>query len=346
MKRTLIDLLVCPRHGRPLDLEKEEVLAANGSDGARGEIASGALVCPEGCHHPIVGGIPRFVESDRYAQNFGMQWNLHARTQLDGAASSLSRDRFFSETALGAADLDGKLVLDAGCGMGRFSDVVAGEGATVVGVDLTRAVESAHANVGGRERAHFAQADLFELPFRPATFDVVFSIGVLHHTPDPPRAFQRLVELVKPGGCLAISVYSKYPGWGWHEKVRERFTSKMDPEKLYRLCKLLVPLAPLFSLRIPGDPLYRLVWYPRGSSGYRDPQWRLLDLFDHYSPTYQFRYDYPEVAEWFRRAGIRQIELMPVPVCITGWKESRDWAATESGGHEDRPHYGHELTAH
>src|SRR5204862_3929391 len=104
----------------------------------------------------------------------------------------------------------GRLLLDAGVGAGRFAECAAAQGARVFGVDLTHAVDAAYASIGTRDNVNLAQADIFALPFRPGTFDLAYSIGVLHHTPDPAAAFGRVAATVAPGGRLAIYVYSRY----------------------------------------------------------------------------------------------------------------------------------------
>jgi SAM-dependent methyltransferase len=94
--------------------------------------------------------------------------------------------------------------------MGRFLEVVSKEpSATIAGFDLTLAVESAYANIGARPNVHIVPADIMKPPFRQGSFDVVFSIGVLHHTSNPKAAFGKLVPLLKREGQIAIWVYSK-----------------------------------------------------------------------------------------------------------------------------------------
>ena len=73
---------------------------------------------------PILREIPRFVPRENYADSFGLQWNRFAKTQIDSAlGSNRSRDRFLHETLWNESRLKGKMVLDAGCGSGRFSEI-------------------------------------------------------------------------------------------------------------------------------------------------------------------------------------------------------------------------------
>src|SRR5215467_3054667 len=163
-------------------------------------------------------GVIYFVEEESYAESFGLQWKTFSREQLDNDRLHDSERRLRGETGLFPEQIAGKIVLEAGCGMGRFLDVVSRDGAALaVGVDLSSAVEAAAANIGERPNVLIAQGDIFRLPFKPRAFDVVYSIGVLHHTPSAERAFKTLVPLVKPGGTIAISVYAATmkPGVPW-----------------------------------------------------------------------------------------------------------------------------------
>lgn len=102
----------------------------------------------------------------------------------------------------------GKLVLDAGCGMGRHMYYASKYGAEVVGIDLSSAVYAARDNLRNRSNAHVLRADVYRLPLRSG-FDLIYSIGVLHHLPEPQDAVGKLRNLLKPGGKLLLWVYAK-----------------------------------------------------------------------------------------------------------------------------------------
>src|SRR6267142_6939799 len=99
----------------------------------------GTLICSkDGRQFPIVRGIPRFVENDGYVDSFSFEWNTHKTTQLDTfRKDGSSEDIFRKKTGFKSEDLNGKLVLDAGIGAGRFTDVMARWGANVIGIDLS-----------------------------------------------------------------------------------------------------------------------------------------------------------------------------------------------------------------
>ena len=133
----------------------------------------GGYACSHcGRKFPIVRGVARFVDEHGYADSFGYQWQRFDKTQLDHAGRYKSEPDFIDKTGLKPADLKGKLVLDVGCGMGRFAEVVTRWGARVVGVDLSVAAEVAARNLADREFVAL-QADVFALPFAPESFDYI-----------------------------------------------------------------------------------------------------------------------------------------------------------------------------
>lgn len=271
--------------------------------------------------YPSVNGVIRFVDEQHYAGSFGFQWQVHARTQLDTAESNRSERAFRRRTGFKPEDLAGKLVLDVGCGMGRFADVATRWGAHVVGIDLSLAAEVAARNLAGREATIF-QADVFQLPFAPETFDIIYSIGVLHHTPDCERAFKVLPGLLKPGGRIAIWLYSRYNSWYRMSDIYRRVTRRMPSRMLYRLCYAVVPLYGVHQVlrRIPlvGRPTSGALAYMIPMAFHPDPKWRILDTFDWYSPWYQSKHTYEEVFRWFESCGLEDLKVIDQPIAVQG----------------------------
>jgi SAM-dependent methyltransferase len=260
------------------------------------------------------------VESDAYVSSFSFEWNRHKRTQLDGAASRESEDTFREKTGLTPEQVAGRRVLDVGCGMGRFADIVSRWGGNVVGIDLSLAVEAAHANLGGRENVRILQADLFHLPFRPGTFDIVYSLGVLHHTPDCEKAFRQLVPFVRPGGRLCLWVYGTMGTWERFARLYRRVTVRMPRRLLHALCHLAIPWHHVCRLPVIGP----LLWTVLPVSRHPDPDWRVLDTFDWYSPRYQSLHTFPEVYRWFRSEGLVDIALLDFPVAVAGTRSAQE----------------------
>jgi SAM-dependent methyltransferase/uncharacterized protein YbaR (Trm112 family) len=310
MKPRLAELLVCP------SCKGELVLRADSPSGV--EIQSGSLGCPPcGASYPIVRGIPRFVGQDGYAASFGDEWHRFRTVQMDSANGTRESEVAFAlKTGLTADDVRGRLVLDAGVGAGRYAEVMARWGAEVVGVDLTRAVDAAAENLRAQPTVHLVQADIFALPFRDQTFDVGYSIGVLHHTPDTAAAFRRVAALVKKGGHLAVYVY--FAG-GLARYCSDAFrvvTTRLPRPVVYWLSVAAIPLYFLHRLPVIGRVSQTLL----PTNMHSNWRWRWLDTFDWYTPRYQWKHRYPEVIRWFREAGFSDLYVADEPICVRGLK--------------------------
>ncbi len=182
---------VSPRTGAPLWPEGDALRSAAGE------------------RVPVVRGIPRFVPSDNYAAAFGLQWNAHSQTQLDShTGAHLSADRLVRCAGMPLARFAGLRVLEAGCGAGRFTELLVRAGALVHAIDLSVAVDANRRNIGERANYAVAQADVRALPFPAGVFDVVLCLGVLQHTPSPEQSIAALWRMVAPGGQLVIDHYT------------------------------------------------------------------------------------------------------------------------------------------
>jgi len=312
MKRSVLKHLVCPHCKEPLELR------AAREDGA--EVMEGALRARCGRSFPILRGVPRFVEAGAYASSFGFQWNRFREVQLDSRSGTGISERTLAQTTgWTQRDYEGRLVLDAGVGAGRFAEVAAAKGGEVIGIDLTSAVDAAFTSIGRHERVHLCQADIFAMPFRPDSFDLAYSIGVLHHTPDPPAAFARVAEAVKPGGGLAVYLYAAYgPSHRFSDAIR-RLTTRLPLPLMLRLATVAIPLYYVYRVPLVGGALNTV--FPICMDP--DWRWRWLDTFDWYTPKYQFKYRYPEVFRWFRAAGFDDVEVFDDPIRMRGSKPRR-----------------------
>jgi SAM-dependent methyltransferase len=210
--------------------------------------------------------------------------------------------------------------------------------------------------LGNLPNCHFVQADLLHLPFPPQTFDFIYSIGVLHHTPDTRASLSHVVRTLRPGGEAAIWVYPRrrlsetfhyFPeavnevlahdvnyrvpaklhgllrrfagilDWTMEtaSSLERSITTRLPPRWLYWLCHVAIPLYTIY--RIPLFYPLRLVTKIAMDP---DPEWRVLDTFDWYSPRYQWKHTYAEVREWFAQGGFEEIVLLPRPVAVRGRK--------------------------
>jgi SAM-dependent methyltransferase len=268
--------------------------------------------------YPILKGIPRFVDSDNYSNSFGYQWNIHCKTQLD-SNTHLPISEYRVKVAIGQDLLSfpNQTILEAGSGSGRFTEVLIKSGAKVFSFDYSTAVDANAKNNQTANNLSLFQGNIFQLPFLDNTFDHVFCLGVLQHTPDPQKAFFSLAKKVKPGGFLYIDVYTK----SWHHHFQWKYflrplTKRMNQELLYKIIsKITPPLIPFvkffknFFGKI-GNRILPIVEYSQlGLSKKLNEEWAILDTFDMYSPAHDHPKSLKEVQDWFSSIGFENVEV-------------------------------------
>ena len=289
MNAELLRLIRCPR----CRLQELEL--------ARGP--SHALVCRScAATTAVVDGIPRLAGgTESYAASFGRQWNRYdvARPEEDGAT-------FRVKTGFAPGDLAGRLVLDAGCGGGRYARLVASHGAKVIGVDLSAAVIKAAALCESHPNAAIIQADLLDLSLADGVFDLVYSIGVLHHTPDPRKAFGEIARKVKPGGRMAVWLYRRNVFLQeWLNSGIRSITTRLPSRVLEPLC---VGLGAMGSVPVLNRTLNKIANF----SSHPDWTLRVCDNFDWYAPRYQSHHSIDDLKNWFTEEGFDDlVELVP-----------------------------------
>jgi len=181
------------------------------------------LLCSEGDSFSCENGIPRFVQNGNYAAPFGAQWKKYRLTQLDSyTGTSISADR--ARRCLGEklwAEIEGKHVLECGCGAGRFTEILLANGAYVTSIDLSDAVDANQQNCPQSERHRIAQADILRLPFDTQQFDIVMCLGVVQHTPNPEETIACLYDQVRSQGTLVFDHYTH--SFSWYTKSAPLF---------------------------------------------------------------------------------------------------------------------------
>jgi SAM-dependent methyltransferase len=325
LREPLERLLRCPLCRSPLQ--------AKAFVEGEGELIDGLVRCRCGGEWPVVGGVARIIEDPlrehpefaarynlkppggaapvfaRTRESFGRQW-----TTYDVYRAREDEATFRTKTGFSPELARGKRVLDAGCGSGRYAAVAAAWGAAeVVAFDLGRGVERAFSLNRDKPNVHFMQANIFSLPLAERSFDFIYSIGVLHHTPDTRRAFRRLLPLLAPGGRISIWLYKKRdPLYEAVNTILRGFTKRMDHADLARWARLAVPLGGFkrwaFERRWTAI-LSKLI--PTVST-HPDPAIRVCDTFDWYSPQFQWHHTDEEVERWFREAGLEEVTNLSI----------------------------------
>ena len=325
MKADAIARLASPCCGEPMRFSRLLQMPGDVT-----ELEAGSLAC-SACRreYPIVSGVPRLLPQGRSdarvaatSASFAWEWSRYP-----GAMAEDERI-FLEECQLPASALKDKLVLDAGCGMGRYALVALGLGAEVVALDLSESLARLIPAARENTRLQVVQGDLLQPPFRKGTFDIVYSHGVLHHTSDTRQAFLAVAALVKPEGLLSVWVYGKAgrwrdfatnplrPGRDWVGRHRRLAWCVVGIRQLFsdslRLFTVHLPLALTYLLCYPlavlgAVPLLKYLTF----SVHPRFKVRLIENFDWLSPPFQFHHTKEELAEWFEEAGFDVLQVLP-----------------------------------
>ena len=334
----------------------ELTLAAFDGSPPGADVVEGLLHCSCGRRFPVVNGIPRILEDAfklfpdfvqrnrvrlpplpevpvmktkdadairRTRESFGYQWTQFSEMAIDFRQNFLQYIYPVDETFF-----PGKLGLDLGCGFGRHIYNAAKFGAEMIGVDLSDAIESTRANTKDLPNVHLVQANVYHLPIKPGVLDFAYSIGVLHHLPDPEAGFRCLVPLVKPGGSLFVWVYSNSRSFLNFCLEEVRAVTTRLPKRVQKgisLGSAVIDYAGFIgpykaAAAIPGAksvleklPMQRLRLY----SAYPF-QVVYADWFDRYAAPIRFYYDAGDMEEWLSRAKLARHVVSPTG--LFGWR--------------------------
>lgn len=347
MRARLFNLLRCPSCSQAFTSTSFEQAIRHGEP----DIIEGLLSCACGASYPIVRGIPRILDDaprlfadfyvrhgldagrtarpapaskaiDRTRESFGYQWTHFSEMATDFRENFLEyihpvRESFFP----------GKLGIDVGCGFGRHIYNAAVFGAEMVGLDISDAIESTRKNTEHLPNVHLVQANIYRPPFLEGTFDFGYSIGVLHHLPDPEAGFRRVAAMVKPNGSVFIWVYSKRRRLlnALLEGARS-VTTRLPPALQNAVsfsagvvdwAGFILPYKMLAAAGICGPRFDQLI--PRLKVYSRYPfQVVWADWFDRLAAPIRFYYDGDDMAGWLQRA--RLVRTTISPTGLFGWR--------------------------
>jgi SAM-dependent methyltransferase len=306
-------LLRCPACGKPLRLRNDEASCGEHVFAARERIMR-LLRQPS----PASSGERGADLATRTRRSFGYEWSRFSALRPEYRANF----DWYMEP-LGGLVLDGLLVLDAGCGMGRHTHHFLAAGAHVVALDASAAIDVAARN-NTNDRALFVHGDILELPLASDAFDLVCCLGVLHHIEDTERGVASLVARVKPGGRLVVYLYHDL--WeiaAWKGALVSvvsmaraittrmplgalRFMTWLLAAGLYAAyvgpLKLLAAASSRVRIHFPSLPLGQYADYPFGVL------WN--DQFDRLSAPLEKRFRRAAVESLLREAGLTDVRIL------------------------------------
>lgn len=269
----------------------------------------------------VVRGIPRFCPADNYSESFGFQWNQFDRTQLDVfSGAKHSQERFYGETGWTPEILDNSAVLEVGSGAGRFSEVFLRTTSGILhSVDYSSAVDANKRNNSlYGDRLRLAQASIYGIPFPDSSFDKVFCLGVLQHTPSFEESVAALIKKAKVGGEIVVDFY---PINGWYTKVHSKYilrpiTRRLPKSLLLKMIRLNIDwMLFLFDIlcfmRLEAltrfIPITDVRNFPRELTDDQRKEWAVMDTFDAFSPAYDNPQRIENVKRMFTKCGCEVI---------------------------------------
>ena len=271
------------------------------------------------CIFPVKGGISIFVrdldkQKTHTARSFGYKWKKfavidhHYKKNFLDEIFPLDYRTFFK----------GKTVLDAGTGIGIPCYCIAEHGAKeVFAVDITESIRIAYENTKEFNNICVAQADIYKMPFKRNSFDVVVCVAVLQHLPNPWEAFDELLSFVKPGGTLILWVYANEGNnfvRFFVEPFRKWFTRKLPVQFVLGLSYILGAIfqlvaqwfyKPLNKINMTWLPLNDYIIY---RTNY-DYKMNTHMIFDQLLAPTSYLFSKKEIEEMFNRQNINLTTL-------------------------------------
>jgi 2-polyprenyl-3-methyl-5-hydroxy-6-metoxy-1,4-benzoquinol methylase len=316
MRSENIESLVSPLTGLSMRLQSVH-------SQEHGEIKQGTLVDSSGNDKAEIRDfVPRFVSDAAYTGSFGEQWNRYRSIQIDSENQlNLSAERFYRWTGWNKDELAGQRILEAGCGAGRFTQVMLDAGAKVYALDMSSAVDACWRTNGPHTNLSLVQADIYHIPHRVQFFDRIFCFGVLQHTPDPRQAFMSLIKFLRPGGKIAIDCYVKSRRLNrWTAKYLWRpVTTRLSSQTLFKIIEWYIPKWLPIDNRLAAVPKLgaKLVgiipcWNYTGMlplTSEQITQWAILDTFDALGAKHDNPQTCAEVLAWFNEAGLTDVRV-------------------------------------
>ena len=246
-------------------------------------------------HSDFIDGVVK--KNRRTKKSFELEWALFnyeedKTWELEGEDLL---ERFLKETDETNTSLAGKLIFDAGCGNGQLNQYIAGCGATVIGMDLSRSVERANAN-NMEENAFFMQADVQYPPLEFEKFDIVHSSGVLICTNNSELTFSKIEPCVKNGGKLSVWLYHPRKNFIHNAfNFLRKFTSRLPVKVQYYLY--------LFTL----FPASYVVKRMKGNK--QNAREMMIAIMDWFSPEFRREHTPEEAAGWFTKRNYKEIKV-------------------------------------
>jgi ubiquinone/menaquinone biosynthesis C-methylase UbiE len=260
---------------------------------------------------------------ERVAQGFGDEWSTfrQGKQHLSDEEREAIFGSYFSLFPWHLLPPNGGTGLDAGCGSGRWSMLVAPRVHHLHALDAsTDALAVARDNLRGYPNVTFHHASVGEIPLPDQSLDFAFSLGVLHHVPDTLAAIRSLARKLKPGAPLLVYLYYAFdnrPAWFrnlWRASDVVRKVMAQLPHPLrFGLSQIIAALVywPLARFALLAEKLgFHANALPL--SWYRDKSFYVMrtDAYDRFCTRLEKRFSRTQIAAMLSEAGFDDIQFM------------------------------------
>lgn len=292
MNHKLLSILICPLCSSKFKYAKK------------------GLVCSNKHQFPIVEDVPNLIpqmqDYKRTEISFSKEWGILKNDTPPNMENV--RKFFLNDFNINKKQIKNKFILEAGCGRGYLEMAVSemlGKKGVIVGLDMSTSILLANKKkyklTKNHEAAQYVRGNIDKPPFKKKSFDMIYSFGVLHHTPDTYNAFKSLLPLLKDNGKFFLGLYRK----DRREDTRtvsmiynsRDLVNRLPLPMIYSVCFILAPLAKVYAFfnTMTGRR-------PAFNKTIKEFRW---SLFDHFSPQYAHRHTIEEVNGWFKELGFK-----------------------------------------
>jgi SAM-dependent methyltransferase/uncharacterized protein YbaR (Trm112 family) len=238
-------------------------------------------------------------KNKRSKASFEMEWGFLQPEKKDrlwaGSQSDLPKV-FLDECRFTPNEVKSRLTLDAGCGHGLTTTAIAGLTGMAVGMELSRAVDDAYKR-NSNSNIFFVQADVQYPPFAEATFDILYSSGVIHHTNSTRDTLNRIISLVKSKGRICL--------WLYHPQDKPLHHFSLRLRKIFSRMPLRLAAVLITVFLFPVSFAYKKI------RGKKDLNYReeLINLFDAFTPEFREEIPHDTAEGWLKQSSCKGIKI-------------------------------------
>jgi len=236
-------------------------------------------------------------KEDQSQWSFSSEWEHHTDKEMEktwGWSTEERYEMFLMETDTSEDELKELTVIDAGCGNGFLTRRISSATSRMIGIDFSDSVFSAEEKRTDTSLC-FIKGDLQKPPFSDESLDIIFSSGVIHHTPNTKNTFDALSKCVKKNGKFYVWLYSEKGSFLWRVKrklfdIGRMIVCRMNSNWQKRIVSIFTSILAPFNSEIDKEQLE-------------------ISMYDSLTPRWRYYHTPEEVAQWYHEEGFGALKL-------------------------------------